>query len=209
MKFKGITQSDFDIFTIPGLEARMKALISQLRPKLELIGQELSPSLSAKLGEEFFPHVAKHARRSVNPPDDTWVAWANDKRGYKKHPHFQVGLWSTHLFIWFAIIYESTSKVSYANQMIKHLDQIYAKIPPHYEWSWDHTDPSRVRHSDLTVEKLEHYLKRVSNVKKAELLCGVTIERNDPILTDGKALLERIEDTFTTLAPLYKIGKVE
>ena len=36
--------------------------------------------------------MAKHARRTVNPPDDTWVAFALDKRGYKKHCHFKVAV---------------------------------------------------------------------------------------------------------------------
>ena len=31
-------------------------------------------------------------RRTVNPPDDTWVAFAADKRGYKKHCHFKVAV---------------------------------------------------------------------------------------------------------------------
>ncbi len=30
-----------------------------------------------------FPHVAKHARRSVNPPADSWVAFANSKEAIK------------------------------------------------------------------------------------------------------------------------------
>jgi uncharacterized protein YktB (UPF0637 family) len=36
--------------------------------------------------------VARHARRTVNPPDDTWVAFAPDRRGYKKHCHFKVAV---------------------------------------------------------------------------------------------------------------------
>ena len=28
----------------------------------------------------------------MNPPDDTWVAFAGDKRGYKKHCHFKVAV---------------------------------------------------------------------------------------------------------------------
>ena len=43
-------------------------------------------------GAPAFAHVAKHARRTVNPPDDTWVAFALDKRGYKKHCHFKVAV---------------------------------------------------------------------------------------------------------------------
>src|SRR5207253_2263610 len=42
--------------------------------------------------EEVFPDGAKHARRTVNPPDDTWVAFAPDRRGYKKHCHFKVAV---------------------------------------------------------------------------------------------------------------------
>src|SRR5690606_2855666 len=37
-------------------------------------------------------HVARHARRTVNPPDDTWVAFAGDRRGYKKDAHFKVAV---------------------------------------------------------------------------------------------------------------------
>src|SRR5699024_11327687 len=60
----------------------------------------------AMVGSDMHLHIAKHARRTVNPPNDTWMAIAGNKRGYKKHPHFQVGLWDDHLFIWLAYIYE-------------------------------------------------------------------------------------------------------
>src|SRR5690606_10184335 len=96
--FNGFTQEDFDVFAIEGLEARMNGIKQQIRPKLEWLGQYFAPTLTMATGEEMFAHVAKHARRTINPPNDTWVAWANDKRGYKKHPHFQIGLWGTHLF---------------------------------------------------------------------------------------------------------------
>src|SRR5262249_60114105 len=36
--------------------------------------------------------VPTHPRRTVNPPDDTWVAFALDKRGYKKHCHFKIAV---------------------------------------------------------------------------------------------------------------------
>ena len=55
--------------------------------------------------------MAKHARRTVNPPKDSWVAFAPYKRGYKSLPHFQIGLWRTHLFIVLVIIYEALKKM--------------------------------------------------------------------------------------------------
>ncbi len=108
--FSGFHQEDFDVFAIDGLDQRMDAIKTIVRPKLEALGHHFAPVLSLKTGDEMFFHVAKHARRTVNPPKDTWVAWANDKRGYKKHPHFQIGLWQTHLFVWYAVIYEALKR---------------------------------------------------------------------------------------------------
>lgn len=118
------TEEDFNTFTIEGLDARMEVLKEQVRPKLTALGEHFAPSLSALTGDEMFPHVAKHARRSVNPPADSWVAFANSKRGYKKLPHFQIGLWETHVFVWFAIIYESPIKEEYGKLLEAQQDSI-------------------------------------------------------------------------------------
>ncbi|MEI0738277.1 DUF1054 family protein [Paenibacillus sp. JTLBN-2024] len=86
MPFEGFHSKDFEVFNVPGLEPRMEALIANVRPKLEELGREMAPFLSALCGEEMFPHVAKHARRTINPPNDTWVAWAASKEGIKRCP---------------------------------------------------------------------------------------------------------------------------
>ncbi len=151
-----------------------------------------------------YPHVAKHARRTVNPPNDTWVAWANNKRGYKQHPHFQVGLWQSHLFIWFAMIYESPIKGDFAKTALEETESILKQIPDHYVWSDDHMKPEVIREMD--EEKLVDLLQRLHKVKKAEFLCGVQIPREEAILGDGQALTEKILETFSTLAPLYKLA---
>lgn len=207
MSFQGFKQEDFQVFTIPGLENRMEAIVSSVRPKLEYIGQHLAPTLSALLGEPIYYHVAKHARRTVNPPNDTWVAWSKDSRGYKKHPHFQCGLWSTHLFIWFALIYESPLKGEYAKAIRQQLDRVRELIPDDFKWSWDHTQPTTYKHGDLTKDELLQQLNRVQNIQKAEMLIGITIDQDDPLLFDGDALLNKIQATFERLAPLYTITR--
>src|SRR2546425_48052 len=83
---------DFKVFDVEGFRPRMAELRSRVRPKLEVLGKSLAPSVSRSLGGEVFAHVAKHARRTVNPPDDTWVAFSPDARGYKKHCHFKVAV---------------------------------------------------------------------------------------------------------------------
>jgi len=204
MTITGFSEQDFKVFEIDGLEPRMESLIQLIRPKLEKLGQDLAPELASLTGEEMYVHVAKHARRTVNPPNDTWVAWANNKRGYKQHPHFQVGLWGTHLFIWFAMIYESPIKGSFAKLALEEKESILKQIPAHYVWSDDHMKPEVIR--DMNEDKLEELLQRLHKVKKSEFLVGVQIPRGDELLTNGQALTETILDTFATLTPLYKLA---
>src|SRR5262245_63561446 len=84
--------ADFKVFDVKGFQPRMTAIRSRVRPKLEALGRRLAPSIQRATGEAPHAHVAKHARRTVNPPDDTWVAFAANERGYKKHVHFKVAL---------------------------------------------------------------------------------------------------------------------
>jgi len=58
-----------------------------VRPKLLRLGDEMAPELARKLHLEFFPHVARHARRTVNPPPETWCAFGPSAKGYKRYPY--------------------------------------------------------------------------------------------------------------------------
>ncbi|MEJ8544642.1 YktB family protein [Brevibacillus borstelensis] len=208
ISFTGFDQNDFDVFAIDGLDARMEGIKSLIRPKLELLGQHFSPSLSMATGEEMFYHVAKHARRTVNPPNDTWVAWAGDKRGYKKHPHFQAGLWGTHLFVWYAVIYESPFKEEIGLAMKEHLEEILDTVPDDFRWSPDHMQPQSTPQAVLGRDGVLQLIDRLQRVKKAEILCGINIDRHDPVLADGDKLLKRLEAAFAILTKLYNLSKL-
>jgi uncharacterized protein YktB (UPF0637 family) len=84
--------ADFKVFDVKGFQPRMGEIRARIRPKLEAMGHSLVPAVSRATGGPAFPHVAKHARRTINPPDDTWVAFGPDTRGYKKHCHFKVAV---------------------------------------------------------------------------------------------------------------------
>ncbi|AIQ17779.1 hypothetical protein H70357_14755 [Paenibacillus sp. FSL H7-0357] len=206
MPFQGFTHDDFAVFQIVGLEPRMDALIDRVRPKLNELGNELAPVLSALCGEEMFPHVAKHARRTVHAPNDTWVAWGPNKRGYKALPHFQVGMFHSHLFVVFAIIYESSNKVLFANALAKQSADIRAELPGSYFWSTDHLDPKGIQESDMDDRQFTELARKLKEVKKAEITCGLRIDKDDPILSDEDKLLELIQQTFETLLPLYRMS---
>lgn len=206
MSFSGFSHDDFNVFTIPGLDQRMEALKETVRPKLEGLGNYFAPTLSSLTGDEMFPHVAKHARRTINPPKDSWVAFANNSRGYKMLPHFQIGLWETHVFIWFAVIYEAPKKAEIGQALSNHLDKIYQMVPNDFVWSGDHTKPDGIKHGSLTKTELSEMFTRLQNVKKAEILCGYHIDREDAVKLTSAQFLDKVDSVFKQLIPLYKLS---
>ncbi|GKU82340.1 YktB family protein [Niallia sp. NCCP-28] len=203
MNFAGFNQKDFDTFTIEGLEERMKAIQERIQPKFRIIGEALTSELSVKTGNEMFLHIAKHARRTINPPKDTWLAISANKRGYKQHPHFQIGLFDDHVFIWLAYIYELPQKAEYAKTFLENLNQIKTAIPDNYMISSNHMkkDAKKVGETDL-----QQALERFQDVKKAEFLVGQHIQASDSILANGNQFMDLVEQTFETLLPLYQLS---
>ncbi|QFT88714.1 hypothetical protein FIU87_08665 [Bacillus sp. THAF10] len=206
-KFNGFKKKDFEVFNINGLEKRMEALQSQIQPKFELLGEHFSPTLSAMTGDEMHYHVAKHARRTINPPKDSWVAFANNSRGYKMLPHFQIGLWETHVFVWFAVIYEAPLKASFGETLLKEVKKIRDEIPTDYVWSKDHTKPEVIKQSELSEKQHKELFERLIQVKKAEILCGIQIPKEEAIKLSGDETIARIQEAFQTLRELYNLTK--
>jgi uncharacterized protein YktB (UPF0637 family) len=209
MHFEGFDQSDFDTFKIEGLDRRMEAIQERIRPKFQTIGLELTTELTEAAETEMFLHIAKHARRTVNPPQDTWLAIAANKRGYKQHPHFQVGLFDDHVFIWLAFIYELPNKTEIAKSFLEEFDNVSKTIPNDFYISLDHMKKEAKAMDSMGKQGLLAALERFRDVKKAEFLVGQQIQANDPILTDGDKFLSVVKDTFKTLMPLYKISLLQ
>ena len=203
MLFEGFEISDFETLTINGLDERMEAIRERIQPKFKAIGEALTDDVAAIAGNEMFLHIAKHARRTKNPPNDTWLAFCHNKRGYKKHPHFQIGLFDDHVFLWLAYIYEIPNKKEFATSLLANLNSLASTIPKDYLISLDHT-----KKEAQTVEKidLQVALERFRDVKKAEFLIGRHVSSSDPLLTDGKAFLHFAKETFKTLMPLYRLS---
>lgn len=200
------TDQDFQVFQVQGLEERMNALKQQIRPKFEVYGEAISSFLTTQLQEPTFVHIAKHARRTVHPPEETWVAWSTNKRGYKAHPHFQLGLRENELFAYFALIYECTKKKSFARNLQEQLDEIWGKLPENFHLSQDHTKPDTIPLSSLSEEKMKQILSRLENIKKAEFLVGLVLPRQKVVTLQGDLLKKQIEEAFSSLFPLYRLA---
>jgi uncharacterized protein YktB (UPF0637 family) len=204
--FPGFTQSDFDVFSIPGLEGRMEGIQGLIQPKFKALGDELCDEAAMLAGNEMFLHIAKHARRTVNAPVDTWMAVCDNKRGYKQHPHFQVGLFDDRVFIWFALIYELPNKQKIAQHYLNQLSELRSIIPQQYVLSFDHMKKDAVAFRELSEQQLTEALVRFRDVKKAELLIGLNLAASDPVLSNGDAFVKLAKETVHTLMPLYKMA---
>ncbi|WP_077622155.1 YktB family protein [Sediminibacillus massiliensis] len=204
MTFTGFETKDFDTFQIDGLDARMEAIQSRIQPKFQELGAELTEYLTEQLNNEMFLHIAKHARRSVNPPNDTWLAIAGNKRGYKKHPHFQVGLFDDHVFIWLALIYELPEKKEIAELYLQEMNE-FKNLPDDFVVSMDHTKKDAFKTADLT----ENHLKRFRDIKKAEFLVGRQIGAEKTAAMDAEDFIALTKQTFEKLIPYYKLAVSE
>lgn len=202
------TAQDFNVFQINGLDERMNALTTIIRPKFHELGDHYASFFSAATGEEFFAHVAKHARRTVNPPKDSWVAFAPYKRGYKALPHFQIGLWGTHLFIVVAIIYEAPQKQEMANRLLQQL-ALFDQLHDDYIVSGDHMSPDALPLGSARNEQLQHLLTRLRDVKKGEFLVGRHIPAKQAIAMTPEQFEQLTTETFESLLPIYHaiVGK--
>lgn len=205
MDFTGFSQHDFDAFSIEGLDGRMKAIQERIQPKFQQLGTALSEELTMELNKEMFLHIAKHARRKVNPPNDTWLGIADNKRGYKKHPHFQVGMFDDHVFVWLAFIYEMPDKAKAADRFLEQLD-MFETLPGEFVISPDHMKKEAYALENLSEEELSTMLQRFRDVKKGELLIGRHYQAGDAVLQDGEAFFNEALSVMRQLIPFYQLS---
>ncbi|QFL86375.1 DUF1054 domain-containing protein [Staphylococcus aureus] len=193
---------DFKAFNVEGLDARMEALNEYIRPQLHELGEYFSDFFTSQTGETFYPHVAKHARRSVNPPKDTWVAFATSKRGYKMLPHFQIGMFEDQLFVMFGIMHEAKDKATRAKVFERKFKAIQ-QLPDDYRVCLDHMKPDKPFIKDLTDDDLKEAKQRAINVKKGEFFIARAITPQDKRLKSDKAFIAFLEETFDQFLPFY------
>ena len=196
------TKEDFRVFDIDGLEPRMDALKETIRPKLENLGEYFSEYLTTLTGDEHFAHVAKHARRKVNPPDDTWVSFSTNPRGYKMMPHFQIGLFGDHAFCMYGVIYESPEKQQVADKWLDMIEEMRS-MPNNYVISLDHMKPEKTAIDDMSYDDFESALTRLKDVKKGEFLIGKMYLPSNPVLENDDIFLKELETVMTELLKLY------
>jgi uncharacterized protein YktB (UPF0637 family) len=197
----GISRADFEVFSIEGFDARMAKIYELIRPRLIRLGNELAPELSRKLRMEFFPHVAKHERRAMNPPDETWVAFGPSSQGYKRYGYLALGISRVGIHARAVIKAEANSRAEIARQIKSKKTQLEKSFRG--TWiqdykGWDYRAlPERMVASEEFFERLgEELAKKTGGIgvgfgwKAAQ---ARWLDRNEVI------------DAFGELEPLYRV----
>src|SRR5258707_4259474 len=174
--------TDFKVFDEQGFRARMGAIRERIRPKLEAVGHSLTPAVSRATGGDAYAHVAKHARRTVNPPDDTWVAFGPDARGYKKHSHFKVAVSRHCVRFLFEIGREHADKGRWASTWKKHAPKVGPVLRRVKHLAWfknEHDEEPASPLADFTPENLEELADELTRTRDGQLVLGRAVSADE------------------------------
>lgn len=207
--FTGFEPDDFAVFAIPGFAARMPELRRRITPKLKQIGEALAPRLAAVFGETVYPHVAQHLRRTVNAPEETWVAFAREKRAYKPFVHLRVTIQAEQTRILVFCEDYADDKARFAANLARNADSLSAYFTHHpviQSFELRDAEGAFLRGSALDADSLRHLADRLQRIKGQHAHFGLTFADSHPVLADGPEFLDAVEEAARTLKPLYDCG---
>jgi uncharacterized protein YktB (UPF0637 family) len=202
------TLDDFKIFDIPGFSQRMSAIVTRIRPKLTSIGLELAPTVSTLLDVPLYVHVAKHARRTVNPPNDTWAALGANPRGYKKDVHFKIAVSRNCVRFLFEAGPEYYAKAEWAQGWNREFRQVMSALRARRELAWfknEHDEEPAALASDIEPANLKKLGDQLTSRKDGQLVLGRRVDAKEFAALKAKQIEKIAVDTFKPLAPLFHI----
>lgn len=197
---KMFTQKEFEVFEVVGLDPRMAAIREQIQPIFQELDAYFVAQLAPDLETTLPVHIAQHRRRTANAPDFTWSAMGGNKRGYKKFPHFTLGINGQYLVMWLSFIDNPQNEQAMAQAL---LDQpaLFKDLATDMVLNTDHTLNN---YHELTKEQLEVDLTRWRDVKKGEFQIGRIIQADDIKLQDPEVARAYMLETYRQLLPLYQ-----
>lgn len=208
-EFMGFTPEDFAVFEVPGFEARMPQLRAQIKPKLTALGAALTPLLSEALGETLYPHVAQHLRRTVNAPEETWVAFARSPRAYKPFTHLRVAISAEKVRV---VVFEeddADDKPWFAVNLKRNADPLSAYFAHHPTIrAYDLRDAEgKPKHGHaLDADLLRYFADRLERVKGQHAAFGIGFNKSHRVVASGPEFLEAALEAVGKLQPLYRCG---
>ena len=209
MVFTGFTAKDFQVFAIPDFPGRMAAIRGQIQPKLFALAEEIGPKLKPITGSETFSHVAKHMRRTVNPPDDTWVAFGPEKRGYKRTQHFKLAISRRCVRFLFEIGPEYADKAKWVRAWEREAGRLAVRLKKGPGLGWyksEHDEEPAALLESLSPQEIGLLGGELTRRKDGQLVFGRRLDQAEVLRLKPRAFVQAALATFGDLASLYKLG---
>jgi uncharacterized protein YktB (UPF0637 family) len=200
--------SDFKVFATAGFKPRMDAIRQRVRPKLEALSRSLLPEVARVAGGEAYGHVAKHARRTVNPPADTWVAFGPDRRGYKKHGHFKVAVSRNCVRFLFEVGPEHADKPGVAEAWKRDAPQLGPVLRRVRGLAWfknEHDEEPGGMLAELGSDPLSRLADDLLRRRDGQIVVGRVVPAAAGARWTEAQYREAAIETFRALAPLYRL----
>jgi uncharacterized protein YktB (UPF0637 family) len=200
--------ADFRVFDVKGFQPRMGEIRGRIRPKLEAMGHSLLPAVSRATGSPAFRHVAKHARRTVNPPDDTWVAFGPDVRGYKKHCHFKVAVSRHCVRFLFEVGPEHADKKRWGAAWKRSADKLGPVLRRVRGLAWfknEHDEEPAASLADVPVDRLAQLAEELTRTRDGQIVLGRAVAAEEAGRWTEAQYRTAALETFRALAPLYRL----
>jgi uncharacterized protein YktB (UPF0637 family) len=197
----GFTPVDFEVFKVEGFSERMQQIYEHVRPKLVRLGDELAPELARRLHLEFFPHIAKHARRTVNPPPETWAAFGPSPKGYKRYGYLALCISGAGLHARAVVKSDADHRPEMAAGFKRRTGQLIKDFSGTKISRYDKWDFNVLPSSDPVGKELFASLAETLNKKTGVVDVGFGWIVKDALKLDRGELL----DAFRELEPIYRV----
>jgi uncharacterized protein YktB (UPF0637 family) len=197
----GLMRRDFEAFAIEDFDTRVAKIYEHVTPRLFRLGVELAPQLSRGLQMEFFPHVAKHIRRTVNPPDESWTAFGPSRAGYKRHGYLALYISGAGIHARAVVKSEADNRRA-MGRLIKSKSAELARsfrgtrIQQYLNWDRRRLPDSTVAGADF-FEGLGDALEKKTG--------GIDVGFGWPVRDALKVDHAEVLDAFRELGPLYRV----
>ena len=205
------TMDDFTAFEIPGFSERMAAILARIRPKLTSIGEALAPKLSEWIDCPVHVHVAKHARRTVNPPDDTWAAIGRDPRGYKKDVHFKVAI-SRHCV---RFLFEAGPEYYAKTDWLQGWNRAFGQIGPGLRsakrlafFRNEHDEDPATEFCRIELKELKKLAGELTRRRDGQFVIGRRLAAEDCAMLNAREFDKLARAAFAPMAPLFGISEI-
>jgi uncharacterized protein YktB (UPF0637 family) len=201
---------DFAIFDSPEFAVRMPRIRAEIKPRLMVLGAALLPDLSAVLKEPLYLHVAQHLRRTVNPPEATWAAYARTQRAYKPTVHIRSAIHGGGIRVSVFVEDYAEDKALFAEALAANADNLASYLGKHSEiLAFDIPDAAgKPMHGDaITADTLRAFSEKMLRVKSQHAVFGIELPARKVAKMRAAEFHSAIVKAVKKLKPLYDLGR--